>query len=112
MTTANVTLTTNATTHYWITPQPAISTTGATTDVSVLNIVQGWVSDGTPTPYGAPDGTFTETWPTTVTFALDDSVLWDFDISFRGAPPIRFQGLNVTGGGDLLVLLTAQGWTP
>lgn len=66
--------------------------------MDVLDIVRGWVTE-------ASDQT-----PATLTLTLDDSTTWDVDMSFLGAEPIRFSGLNVAGGGDLFVLLNAQGW--
>ena len=36
--------------------------------------------------------------------------LWDVSVTFRNAPPVVFEGLDVGDGGDLLTLLAAQGW--
>lgn len=113
MTAVNVTLTTSATTHYWIAPEATI-TAATANDINVPDTLMGFVSNGAigNGVYGSDDNLFSDAWPTTLTFPLDDSVLWDLNITFRGAPPIVFQGLNVSGGGDLITLLEAQGWTP
>lgn len=43
---------------------------------------------------------------------MDAAYLWDIYIQFKNADPIAFEGFNPGAGGDLLTLLSAQGWTP
>lgn len=99
MTAVTVTATINARCHFWLTPQPIASSSG----VTVLDTVYGWNDPNVS--FGDGDGT------PDLSLPLDDSTTWDIRISFRGAPPVCFDGLNVSGGGDLFELLTAQGWT-
>lgn len=89
-----VTATIGATCHYWLTPQPVVSLTG--NGLSVLDIVHGF-ADGHDSPVA-------------LSFSLEDSARWDIHLAFEGAPPVEFTGLDVSGGGDLFSLLTAQGW--
>lgn len=81
--------------HYWLTPQPIQSTTGA--GVLVGDIVHGWIWETT-------DGT-----PTVLSLELDSTYAYDVSLYFRGAPPILFDGF-MPASGDLLEQLTAQGW--
>lgn len=92
MSAVTVTLTIGTTCHYWLTPKPV--------DFVLLDIVHGWIAE---------DADETSA---TLTLTLDDSALWDVRMTFLGIPPVEFDGLDVTGGGDLLDLLTAQGWMP
>jgi hypothetical protein len=46
----------------------------------------------------------------TLSVDLDSNYLWDVNLRFRGAAPILFEGFNPGAGGDLLTLLSAQGW--
>lgn len=94
----SVTAQIGATCHYWFTPEPVWDFTGQ--GVNVLDSQIGWTAETT------------DQVAQTVTFNLDDSTLWDVNLSFRGAPPVEFKGLNVSGGGDLFELLNAQGWQP
>lgn len=97
MAAVTVTAKLGATCHYWLTPNPVLNLSGQ--GLNVLDIVHGWSAE-------ASDQT-----PTTVTLTLDDSATWNVRMEFRGAPPVVFVGLNVSGGGDLFSLLSAQGWT-
>lgn len=95
MTAVTVTATVGTTCHYWFTPQ-----TSWTDGPNVLDIVNGWSAE-------TSDQT-----PSDLTFTLDDSALWNIRMDFRGAEPIVFDGLDVSGGGDLFTLLAAQDWAP
>jgi len=97
MSLVTVTATIGATCHYWLTPQPQVATDGS--GLNVLDIVHGWTAE-------VADQT-----PVTLSLDLDDSTTWDIRFEFRNAPPIFFDGLDVTGGGDLFALLSAQGWS-
>lgn len=90
-----VTCTIAGTCHYWLTPQPVQSTTGA--GVLVGDIVHGWIWETT-------DDT-----PTVLSLELDSAYAYDVSMSFRGAPPILFDGFTPANG-DMLEQLTAQGW--
>lgn len=46
----------------------------------------------------------------TLSLDLDNAFTWDVAITFRGAPPILFEGFQPSNGGDLLTLLSSQGW--
>lgn len=97
MTAVTVTSPIGVTCHYWLQPQAAVSLTGS--GVVIPNIVHGQLSANI-------DGS-----PATLSLALDDSFLWDVILEFRGAAPIIFEGF-APANGDLLTLLTAQGWCP
>lgn len=90
----------NVTAHWTFSPI-ATEDTSTGTGISVPGIVRGWAnSEG--------DGTIIAN---TLSVSLDNAYLWDVDINLRNAPPIRFYGFNPGSGGDLLELLSAQGWT-
>jgi hypothetical protein len=95
MASQTVTASIETTCHYWFTPQAVISDTG----VTVAEIVNGWVAG-------------TEASPTTLSLTLDDSFVWDVALDMENAAPVRFEGLSVTGGGELFELLRVAGWTP
>ncbi len=99
MAVVNVTLTAGVTVHYWFTPQ-AIFDVSAGNGVASTGIVSGWSAwvDGTSEPQ--------------LTFELDNAFQWDVSLEFRNAEPITFEGFQPGNGGDLLELLSAQGWTP
>lgn len=94
MASVTVTATFGLTCHYWIIPQAVFATNGD--GVFTFDIVHGWAA--------GLDG------PVAASFPLDDSALWNIRLSFLGAPPVEFDGLDVSGGGDLFELLAAQGW--
>jgi len=96
MSLVTITSTIGTTCQYWLTPHAAVSTTGA--GVVVPDIVHGWL-------YETSDNT-----PVTLSVQLDNSYLWDISLHFENAPPIDFDGFVPGSGGDLLTLLTAQGW--
>ena len=95
MATVTVSSTIGATCHYWFTPKAREDTNGA--GVQVPNIVHGWVDEY-------------EVGQTVLSLELDNAYLWDVNMTFQNAPPIVFEGLNVGNGGDLLGMLSAQGW--
>lgn len=94
---ATVTITSSVTSscHFWFTPKAIQSGTGD--GVTVPPIEYGFLF---PT-----DGTDPE-----LSVDLDPAYVWDIDIRFRNAPPIIFDGFEPGSGGDLLTLLSAQGW--
>jgi hypothetical protein len=96
MSAVTVTSTIGASCHYWFTPQAIESPTGG--GVTAPAIVHGAI-------YPNTDGT-----PATLSVALDAAYAWDVDLTFKNAPPVTFQGFQPGTGGDLLELLTAQGW--
>lgn len=89
MAAVTVTASISATCHYSFVPAPIM-----TSGVTVLRPTYGSIHPD----YGS------------LSVALDDSTVWDVHLTFKGAPPVNFDGLNVTGGGDLFDLLNAQGW--
>lgn len=89
MTAVTVTSPIGATCHYWFSPQ-AIE--ASSTGVTVPDIIQGWLQPGQA-----------------LSLSLDDAYLWDINMNFRNAPPIVFDGFAPSDG-DLLTLLSAQGW--
>lgn len=95
MTDVTVTMTVGTTIHYMFIPQAAEATMGLT----VAPIVYGW-SDA------QVDGS-----PTTVSIDLDSDYVYDVRVEARNAPPIVFRAFTPASG-DLLTLLTAQGWVP
>jgi hypothetical protein len=97
MAAVTVTAKVGATCHYWFTPKASLSLSGQ--GLNVLDLVHGW-------SFESADQT-----PVTLTWTLDDSTTWNVYLSFQGAPPVLFENLNVSGGGDLFGLLSAQGWT-
>lgn len=100
MAVVNVTLTAGITLHYWLQPQANFDvTSGAGVSRPATGIISGWSAwvDGTSEPQ--------------LTFAMDAAFRWDIRLTFRGAEPITFKGFQPGAGGDLLELLTAQGWT-
>ena len=97
MTTVAVTMTVGVTTRYWMAPVADQSTTGS--GVTAPDIVQGYI-------YPA-DGATSQ-----MSVQLDPGYDWDVRVSFRNAPPVYFDGFAPGSGGDLLELLTAQGWVP
>lgn len=86
------------TAHYVFTPNANEDLTGGT-GVTAPSIIRGWAN---------PDAN-SDLINTSVSVDLDDSYLWDVNISFRNAPPIVFQGFTPAAG-DLLAQLTSQGW--
>jgi hypothetical protein len=96
VTAVNVNLVVGATCHYWIAPEASESVSGL--GVTVPDIVHGWIGEN-------PDGS-----SATLTVQLDNSYTWDVNLEFRDAPPVYFDGFEPGNGGDLLTLLTAQGW--
>jgi hypothetical protein len=95
MSAVTVTSTVGATCHYWFTPKAKEDTTGL--GVKVPNIVYGWIAENT-------DGS-----PAALSVVLDSDYVWDVELEFRNAPPVVFSGFQ-PGNGDLLSLLSAQGW--
>lgn len=93
---STVTLTVSTTCHFWFSPKAIEDVNGL--GVTTPDIVHGW-SDGTPDT------------PSVISVILDDGYEWDVHLSFRNAPPVDFEGLAPGAGGDLLTLLSAQGWT-
>jgi hypothetical protein len=83
--------------HFWFTPKANVSTTG--NGVTVPPIQYGYLFP--------VDGT-----DPMLSVELDPAYTWDIDIRFRNAPPVIFEGFNPGSGGDLLTLLSAQGWIP
>jgi hypothetical protein len=98
MAAVTVTATIGTTCHYWLTPEPTVAYDGS--GLNVLDIVSGYSAE-------SADET-----PASISLDLDDSTTWDIRLVFEGAPPIYFESLDVSGGGDLFELLQAQGWTP
>jgi hypothetical protein len=98
MAVVSVTLTVQATCHYWLYPQASVDLTGL--GISLPDIVNGQVIE-------PADETASQ-----LVLELDNSYLWNVDLRFLNAPPILFDGFAPGTGGDLLVLLTAQGWVP
>ena len=96
MAVVGVTLTVQATCHYWISPQASVSLTGS--GLSLPDIVSGQAIE--PADETASD----------LVLELDNSYLWNVDLRFLNAPPILFDGFAPGQGGDLLELLTQQGW--
>jgi hypothetical protein len=93
-----VTITSSAFLNYWLTPQGMEDITGL--GIELPQMIHGSSSPGA-------DGSSTLT-----SISLNESFAWDVNIELRGVPPIRFEGLRFSAGGDLLELLAAQGWTP
>ncbi len=98
MSTVAVTMTVGATCHYWMAPVANESAGGL--GVTAPNIVRGYLF---------PDANGN---PAAMSVQLDPAYLWEVRLAFRNAPPIRFDGFVPGSGGDLITLLTAQGWTP
>jgi len=98
MAVVSVTLTVQATCHYWVSPQASVSLTGG--GISLPDIVSGQVIE-------PADETASQ-----LVLELDNSYLWNVDLRFLNAAPVVFDGFAPGTGGDLLTLLTAQGWSP
>ena len=83
--------------HYWLTPNAKLDTTDGE-GVEVPAIQHGWVTI-------ALDGS-----PTLLSLSLDSGFTYDVLMDFRNAPPIRFEGFAPGAGGNLIEMLSAQGW--
>jgi hypothetical protein len=96
MAVVTVSTTVQTTCHYWVSPKAIESTTGAGVELpAIVNGVVIPTAQGTPTP---------------LSLSLDNTFTWNVSLDFRGAPPVYFEGFAPGAGGDLLTLLTAQGW--
>lgn len=92
MATVEVTLTLAVTCHYWFMPQAHFDlTTGA--GITMPDPIHGFLTDGQG-----------------LDVQMDPAFRWDLSLRFRNADPIYFEGFQPGVGGDLLELLTAQGW--
>lgn len=100
MSIVTVTSTIGTTCNYWFTPQAIVDVSGSGQGVVLPDIVQGWI-------YESADNT-----PVVLTLQLDNAYLWDVNMTFAGAAPIVFGTFAPGSGGDLLTLLSAQGWVP
>lgn len=89
-----VTMPLDLTCHYWFWPQAVLSPSGA--GAQAPSFQEGFLYDGV----------------TPLSVQLDNGYLWDVQLQFRNAEPVNFQGFQPGSGGELLTLLTAQGWTP
>lgn len=92
MTAVTVTLTVGTTIHYWFVPK-ADEASGFV----VPEIVYGWTTENL-------DGT-----PSTLSLSLDSDFTYDVRIDGRGVPPVVFPTFKPSDG-ELLSLLSAQGW--
>lgn len=99
MAVVTVSLTIGTTCYYWLTPQASVDTVGGT-GLIVGDIISGSVSEPA------------DLTPVVQDFLMDNSFAWDLRLDFRNASPIEFYGFLPGSGGDMLELLTAQGWTP
>lgn len=98
MTVVNITSTIGTTCHYTFTPQAIVDVTGSNLGLTLPDIITSWVFE------------VTDNTPVQLTVPLDNAYTWDVYLRFQGAPPIIFPTFNPGNGGDLLTLLTAQGW--